>query len=516
MTPNSFAYIVFLVIGALIYHPLSQKAKKPFLLLLSICFYAIGGVKFLPLLALTVAFNFFAAQKLERTERKRGLLTLVLVLNLGALGLFKYLGFFGELLGCTGVQLSLPQLALPIGISFYTFVICGYMIDVYRGREAERNFLDFALFTTFFPAILSGPIERSKNLLPQIKQPRRATADDVRFAAERLIEGTVKKVLLADNLAILVNTAYADPAQFSGLELAFAAVAYALQIYCDFSAYSDMAIGSARLFGITLMENFHAPYMAQSSKEFWHRWHISLSTWFRDYLYFPLGGSRKGKARTYINVLIVFALSGLWHGAAMKYVLWGLLFGVFQVIGGLLTPAKQRLCAALHIPWDAGWLQIIRVIITFGLSTFAWIFFRADSALQACAIIKRIVTAAGACFPLNLTHLRSDRACAACACREPHRTGADRHHRRPVPAAGKAAGDRLAPVRGLGYPAGSDGRVRRVRHRIQPAGIRLFPVLRRNRRETHFQERTGGLPCRCGSARRYPRRCDPLSHTAAA
>ena len=153
MTPNSFAYIVFLVIGALIYHPLSQKAKKPFLLLLSICFYAIGGVKFLPLLALTVAFNFFAAQKLERTERKRGLLTLVLVLNLGALGLFKYLGFFGELLGCTGVQLSLPQLALPIGISFYTFVICGYMIDVYRGREAERNFLDFALFTTFFPAI---------------------------------------------------------------------------------------------------------------------------------------------------------------------------------------------------------------------------------------------------------------------------------------------------------------------------------------------------------------------------
>lgn len=298
MTPNSFAYIVFLVIGALIYHPLPQKAKKPFLLLLSIWFYAIGGVKFLPLLALTVAFNFFAAQKLERTERKRGLLTLVLVLNLGALGLFKYLGFFGELLGCTGVQLSLPQLALPIGISFYTFVICGYMIDVYRGREAERNFLDFALFTTFFPAILSGPIERSKSLLPQIKQPRCANADDVRFAAERLIEGTVKKVLLADNLAILVNTAYADPAQFSGLELAFAAVAYALQIYCDFSAYSDMAIGSARLFGITLMENFHAPYMAQSSKEFWHRWHITLSTWFRDYLYFPLARAKRAPTST--------------------------------------------------------------------------------------------------------------------------------------------------------------------------------------------------------------------------
>ena len=346
MTPNSFAYIVFLVIGALIYHPLSQKAKKPFLLLLSICFYAIGGVKFLPLLALTVAFNFFAAQKLERTERKRGLLTLVLVLNLGALGLFKYLGFFGELLGCTGVQLSLPQLALPIGISFYTFVICGYMIDVYRGREAERNFLDFALFTTFFPAILSGPIERSKSLLPQFKQLRRANADDVRFAAERLIEGTVKKVLLADNLAILVNTAYADPAQFSGLELAFAAVAYALQIYCDFSAYSDMAIGSARLFGITLMENFHAPYMAQSSKEFWHRWHISLSTWFRDYLYFPLGGSRRGPARNVLNLLVVWALTGLWHGAHWNFVLWGLYFFVFILIERLFL---KRLFAKLHI-----------------------------------------------------------------------------------------------------------------------------------------------------------------------
>ena len=205
------------------------------------------------------------------------------------------------------MQLSLPQLALPIGISFYTFVICGYMIDVYRGREAERNFLDFALFTTFFPAILSGPIERSKSLLPQIKQPRRANADDVRFAAERLIEGTVKKVLLADNLAILVNTAYADPAQFSGLELAFAAVAYALQIYCDFSAYSDMAIGSARLFGITLMENFHAPYMAQSSRNSGTDGTFRCPPGSATTYISRSAAAVKGKARTYINVLIVFA-----------------------------------------------------------------------------------------------------------------------------------------------------------------------------------------------------------------
>ena len=387
MTPNSFAYIVFLVIGALIYHPLSQKAKKPFLLLLSIWFYAIGGVKFLPLLALTVTFNFFAAQKLERTERKRGLLTLVLVLNLGSLGLFKYLGFFGELLGCTGVQLSLPQLALPIGISFYTFVICGYMIDVYRGREAERNFLDFALFTTFFPAILSGPIERSKSLLPQIKQPRRATADDVRFAAERLIEGTVKKVLLADNLAVLVNTAYADPAQFSGLELAFAAVAYALQIYCDFSAYSDMAIGSARLFGITLMENFHAPYMAQSSKEFWHRWHISLSTWFRDYVYIPLGGNRCSPARHIFNLLAVWTLTGFWHGANWTFMAWGLYFGVLLIL-------EKKFLAG----WIARLPSVLQHLYALFFIVIGWVFFRSDSMGLAVQYLGSMFTST---VPLN-------------------------------------------------------------------------------------------------------------------
>ena len=405
MTPNSFAYIVFLVIGALIYHPLSQKAKKPFLLLLSICFYAIGGVKFLPLLALTVAFNFFAAQKLERTERKRGLLTLVLVLNLGALGLFKYLGFFGELLGCTGVQLSLPQLALPIGISFYTFVICGYMIDVYRGREAERNFLDFALFTTFF-----------RRSCPARSSARRACS---RSSSSRAAQTRTMCALPPNGSSRARSRRCCSQIIWRFWSTPRTPIRRSFPVWSWRSPQWRMPCRSTATFpptpiwrsaphgcsGIALMENFHAPYMAQSSKEFWHRWHISLSTWFRDYLYFPLGGSRKGKARTYINVLIVFALSGLWHGAAMKYVLWGLLFGVFQVIGGLLTPAKQRLCAALHIPWDAGWLQIIRVVITFGLSTFAWIFFRADSALQACAIIKRIVTAAGACFPLNLTHL---------------------------------------------------------------------------------------------------------------
>ena len=397
MTFSSISFIyLYLPLASIIFRLTPAHRRVACLTLLSWCYYLLASVPAALILAANCLLDFVLLSFLELylarcPDKPVG-----------------YLAFAAKAVVVQVLVMAYSHWSpgASLGGFVYTATLIGYLWDHSRGKAGYfRSFWDYALFTTFFPAILSGPIERSKSLLPQFKQPRRANADDVRFAAERLIEGTVKKVLLADNLAILVNTAYADPAQFSGLELAFAAVAYALQIYCDFSAYSDMAIGSARLFGITLMENFHAPYMAQSSKEFWHRWHISLSTWFRDYLYFPLGGSRKGKARTYINVLIVFALSGLWHGAAMKYVLWGLLFGVFQVIGGLLTPAKQRLCAALHIPWDAGWLQIIRVIITFGLSTFAWIFFRADSALQACAIIKRIVTAAGACFPLNLTHL---------------------------------------------------------------------------------------------------------------
>ena len=410
MSPSSFAYMGFLLAGVLLYHAVPQRVRKIVLLALSVLFYGINALRFVPLLLATIVFNFALAQRLERAKRRCALLILGLTVDLGALGLFKYLGFFGELVNLAGGAFGLPtvtvwQLALPIGISFYTFVLCGYLIDVYRGRPAERNPLDFALFASFFPAILSGPIERSDHLLPQLRQLRRAKLEDVQFAAQRIIMGLAKKLLLADNLAILVNTAYADPMQSSGLQLAVAAAAYSLQIYCDFAAYSDMAVGSARLFGISLIENFRAPYLAQSSKEFWHRWHISLSTWFRDYLYFPLGGSRRGKGRTYLNILIVFALSGLWHGAALKFVLWGLLFGIFQVIGAVLLPYKKRLCAALSLDWDAAALRVLRTLICFVLSTVAWVFFRADTARQAMLILSRIVTCAGINDPMQLAAL---------------------------------------------------------------------------------------------------------------
>lgn len=411
MASNSFAYFGFLAAGAVLYNLLPKRAGKLLLVILSLIFYWIGAPGFLWLLLVTIGLTYGIGIWIERSQRKKTPLALGLVLNLGTLALFKYLGFFGIItshaLELFGLQpLQLPALILPLGISFYEFVCCGYLIDVFRNKcEAEKNPFDFVLFVGFFPAILSGPIERANHMLPQIKNLSKADGDDLKFAITRLICGLCKKVLIADNLAILVNTAYANYSDFSGLQLLIAAIAYSLQIYFDFSAYSEMAVGAARLFGIELIENFRAPYLARSAKEFWHRWHISLSTWFRDYLYFPLGGSRKGKLRTYFNIMIVFALSGLWHGAATKFVVWGLLCGFYQVMGSILLPTREKVLKVLHIRENSWWTNVIRVLFTFGLTTIAWVFFRSDSLTHALRILKRIFIAGGACFPLVLTDL---------------------------------------------------------------------------------------------------------------
>lgn len=407
MIPNSFQYFGFLLLGAGIYRVLPNMARRAYLLILSILFYWIGAAEYLWLLAVTVLAGYGVGRWLEHTKRKKPVLILGLVLCFGTLAGFKYLRFLGQLGSLPLAWLGLPALVLPapllpLGISFYLFVTSGYLIDVYRGkRAAERNLLDYALFVSFFPAILSGPIERADHLLPQLKALPKVSGDDVRLGVTRLLSGLARKVLIADSLAILVNTAYSAPDSFSGLQLMVAAIAYSFQIFFDFSACSEMAVGAARLFGIRLCENFHAPYLADSCKEFWRRWHISLSTWFRDYVYIPLGGSRRGKVRTWLNVMIVFALSGLWHGAAMNFVVWGLLCGAYQVVGAMTLPARKR----LPLPWDAGWRKALRILVTFALTTVSWVFFRADSCTQALFILKRIVTAGGACFPLILTEL---------------------------------------------------------------------------------------------------------------
>ena len=399
----------FLPLFFAVYYILPFRFKNAALVLGSFAFYFIGaGARDTLLLSGVLLLHYALARAMAGKEvrTRKALLIIALAAGLFCLVYFKYAAFILENLGkLTGTAFSLVELALPLGVSFYLFQSAGYLIDVYRGEEAEKNLIDYAAFTIAFPQLTMGPILRYREWRGALKE-RTITREDVFSGFELFVVGLCFKVLLADQLAPLWASLERIGYEYLSTPLAWlGAVSYSLQLYFDFSGYSLMAMGLGQMLALPVPRNFDLPYTARSVSEFYRRWHITLGTWFRDYVYIPLGGSRKGKARTYINVLIVFALSGLWHGAAMKYVLWGLLFGVFQVIGGLLTPAKQRLCAALHIPWDAGWLQIIRVIITFGLSTFAWIFFRADSALQACAIIKRIVTAAGACFPLDLTHL---------------------------------------------------------------------------------------------------------------
>ena len=428
--------VVFLPFCLVVYSLMPRRGKKYFLLAADCAFFWLISGKLLVYLLLTaLSMHYFGlwldkiqsetklllaqTEKAERkTVRKRQqavqhrILLLAVILHIGVLFALKYSGFAATNVNTLlahlhiPVQLAIPKYVMPIGISFFTLQALSYIVDVQRGvTKADTNLLRLTLFISFFPQIVEGPICRYDQTAQQLWDAKPITYENLTLGLQRIAYGMMKKIIIADRLNPLVRNVFNNYTDFDGGVIALAAVCYTVQLYMDFSGSMDAVTGTAQILGVTMPENFRQPFFSKTISEFWKRWHMTLTRFLRTYIYFPLGGSRRGKARTIINTLITFLISGLWHGAAMKYVLWGLLFGVFQVIGSLLTPAKQRLCAALHIPWDAGWLQIIRVIITFGLSTFAWIFFRADSALQACAIIKRIVTAAGACFPLDLTHL---------------------------------------------------------------------------------------------------------------
>ncbi len=394
MMPNSLKYIALLLSAAAGHALMPKRWRNLWLLAVSWLFYGLSMPRYLPLLIAVTGATFLTARWMEaHPAKKRLMLTGALLACFGLLYLYKYLAFTGELLSkLPGMgTLELPRLVQPLGISFYIFCVTGYLIDVYRGAGAEKSFVDYALMVSFFPAVLSGPIARSRELLPQLKD-HSPNWMDVKRGITRFLVGMAKKMLLADVLSALVTAVYADVTGFTGTQVLFAAVCYALQIYCDFSSYSDMAVGAGLLFGIRLQENFDTPYFAQSIPELWRRWHMSLSGWFRDYLYFPLGGSRKGKLRTNLNLLIVFAVSGLWHGAGTQFLVWGLLHGGYQVVGRLVKPVtrpiRKRLDAsALALP--AKWLRIGWVFI---LTTVAWIFFRADSVSHALAILRQIGT----------------------------------------------------------------------------------------------------------------------------
>ena len=414
-------YFLFFPVVILAFFLLPQRVRAVWLLLASWFFYLCAGPEYLPFLLATVLVSYFAARSLEKRPR-RWVLALAICLFVGALFLFKYLAFAGRvlsrLLGPLGLDWSgrVPELLLPAGISFYLFAAMGYLFDVYRGKvKAERRFVHCALFLSFFPALLSGPIGRADKLLPQFDRVQRYSYENLRAGLLRFLWGAFKKLVLADRLAVLVNTVFAAPGDYGFLQVAGAAAAFSLQIYCDFSAYSDMAVGSARVMGFELIENFRTPYFSRSIGEFWRRWHISLSTWFRDYLYIPLGGNRRGTARKYLNLLIVFAVSGLWHGAALSFVVWGLLNGVYQVVGGLTAPARARLRAALRLREGSRLTAVWQIAVTFTLSTVAWVFFKAGSVSGGLAVLRGCVTGA----PWAFTSMGLDRrelAAAALGC----------------------------------------------------------------------------------------------------
>lgn len=394
---NSIDFLIYFPIVALFYFLLPQKVKWMWLLVCSVYFYMCWKAKYILLIGFSIAVTYAGSLLIERWRNKRGLLvklTLAAVLtsNFAVLFAFKYFGFFAEMVeAASGGALLLPAFpwALPVGISFYTFQALGYSIDVYRGDlKAERNPFRYALFICFFPQLVAGPIERATNLLPQFYERHRFDYDRMKRGLILMGWGLFQKIVIADRMAVLVDGAYEAYAETSGAVLALATVFFSIQIYCDFASYSNIAIGAAEVMGFRLMQNFNAPYLASSIKDFWRRWHISLSTWFKDYLYIPLGGSRRGTVRTCVNILIIFLVSGLWHGAALTFVAWGFLHGLYQVIQLVWNKLSARRLAARGSLLPRPLAQLG----TFVLVNIAWVFFRASSLTQAGAILTKIFT----------------------------------------------------------------------------------------------------------------------------
>ena len=375
---NSFEYLIFLPIVVIFYNLLRGKFKNIFLLLASLTFYSFWNVKYTFLMVLSILITYMTGIFIENNRDSKARMKLAVFLcffiNLGILFIFKYFNFFMDLASkISGGNFNIAlDLLLPVGISFYTFQALGYTIDVYRkDLEAERSLIDYALFVCFFPQLVAGPIERSRNLLPQIKNPKKFSYENLVRGLQLFFYGMFLKLILADRAAIFVNDAFGHYQTYSNEFLLIGGFLFTLQIYCDFYSYSIMAKGSAKILGIDLMDNFKEPLLSKSITEFWRCWHISLSTWFKDYLYIPLGGNRHGELRKCINLLIVFLVSGLWHGAELSFVLWGLIHGVFNVLENILGINKKSKRNIL--------LDSLRRVLTFIIVVFAFIYFRAEN-----------------------------------------------------------------------------------------------------------------------------------------
>lgn len=393
---NSFSFLVFFAVLVVVYYAAPHKIRWILLLAASLYFYSTfnAGYVLLLLSSALIAYVAGLAIAISKDQRiKKLVLVIGVIASLAPLLVFKYFDFFAGSLNDMAQSSVAPALGLllPAGLSFFSFSCVSYILDVYKNRlAAERHAGRFTLYVSFFPKLLAGPIERATTFLPQVFRPVQFDPEGVTAGLQLMLWGLFKKVVIADRLAVFVDTAYKNPELGSPLGLVIATYFFAFQIYCDFSGYSDIAIGAARVLGFNLMENFRRPYLSTSAPEFWgkNRWHISLSNWFRDYMYIPMGGSKVSKPRFYLNQMAVFLVSGLWHGANWTFVVWGGLNGLYQIVTVMTAGIREKLGRALRVPDVVG--SLLGSLVTFHLVTTAWVFFRANSISDATIILSRI------------------------------------------------------------------------------------------------------------------------------
>lgn len=405
---NSFEFALFLPIVFILYWFVFNKSVKVqniFLLVCGYVFYGWWDWRFLLLIAFSTLFDFTIGMQLEKAtneNRRKWLFAASCIVNIGLLAFFKYFNFFidnfisaFELAGYHIAPVTL-KIILPVGISFYTFQSLSYTTDIYRRKmKPVRDLISFAAFISFFPQLVAGPIERAINLLPQFSGTRVFDKTLAVLGMRQILWGLFKKIVVADTLATYVEQVFGSYQTLPGSTLALGAIYFAVQIYCDFSGYSSIAIGTARLFGFTLMQNFNYPYFSTNVTEFWRKWHISLTSWFRDYVYIPMGGSRGSLAKTIFNTLFVFSLSGFWHGANWTFVIWGLLNGLYLIPNLLLNRKADKISQKIT------WLNIIKMLITFALVTFTWIFFRSANVTQAFQYISGLFSRSFFQYPVQ-------------------------------------------------------------------------------------------------------------------
>lgn len=408
---NSVEFLVFFPVVTLVYYLIPYKCRYLWLLACSYYFYMCWNPVYVLLILFSTFITWLSGIALEWIKNanmdkgncikyKKVCVASSLFLNLAVLGYFKYANFFvnniNQVFRHINIIYEMPKVdvLLPVGISFYTFQALGYTLDVYRNDiYAEKNFFRYALFVSFFPQLVAGPIERSKTLLQQLNENHQFSFKQMRSGFMLMLWGFFLKIVLADRIAVIVDAVYANYTTYTGWYLIVASVLFAFQIYGDFAGYSTIAVGAAEIMGFRLTDNFNAPYFSKSVAEFWRKWHISLSSWFKDYLYIPLGGNRKGTVRKYINLMIVFLLSGLWHGSQWNFVVWGGLNGLFQVIGDFLYPVRDRLVKILRFRRTTFSHKLYQMVFTFSLIDLSWVFFRANSFLDALYIMKSMLVA---------------------------------------------------------------------------------------------------------------------------